>query len=125
MSSSHPLSQVICYQEHATVGCKIQVVIIQAFSPFANMYPFPTALLSDICGADLPIHHTDTLVAAIHLHACSLLWELSGMIPNPGKDIYLHIISHVLTSMLLLAQHPVVLPSNLDVNVPSNHELCQ
>ncbi|KAH0826245.1 hypothetical protein J3R83DRAFT_5709 [Lanmaoa asiatica] len=64
------------------------------------------SLLSDIRRADIPIHHVDVLIAATRLRARSLLWEAPGIIPNPF-------------------QHPVALPGNIDVTVPSNHGLGQ
>ncbi|KAG6370580.1 hypothetical protein JVT61DRAFT_11377 [Boletus reticuloceps] len=60
------------------------------------------SLLADIHRAIIPIRHADCLVAAICQRASYLLWEALGAPSDP-------------------AEHPVILPCNLNVVVPSNH----
>lgn len=82
------------------------------------------ALLADIRRAYIPIEQADRLVAAIRLRAMSLMSERSPAQSNPGNHSHTILtVVHLLISLFsLLAQHPVTLPSNLNVIIPSNHE---
>ena len=121
MSNAHPIGHDASHVVHATVDCESQTEVVWFSLVVANIprqlsSPTFRALISQF------IMLTSFLLQSISTPA-DYFGKHQGWYPTHVRTY--NFFACTLTSVLPIAQHPVVLPGNLDVTMPSNHGLSQ